>query len=77
MDIPALRGAMVQVMADEKAKGAHGCKINTTNYDDKAFVNFVVQQTVVVFYHMRRIKKHATATQTMFRTIDCICAEEA
>ena len=36
-------------MADEKVKGAHGCKINATNYDDKAFANFVIQHTVVVF----------------------------
>ena len=51
--IPAFRHAFQTLLAAEKATG---CTVNPSSHDDKSFVNFVTQQTVVIFYHLRRIK---------------------
>ena len=32
-------------------------KVNTTRHDNKSFVNCVTHQTVVMFYHLRRIQQ--------------------
>ena len=53
IDISAFRRASQELLKEEEKKGN---RLNCTQHDDRSFVNFVIQQTVVVFYHLRRVK---------------------